>query len=82
MATRKQNEGRFKRWKDLANGGREYWKDRPGEISGFQRIIKIVDEHETTQLILQEVYDDDNILIQRHQKFPMDTGHQYLDSEE
>ncbi|MFQ3646376.1 MAG: hypothetical protein SNJ54_06080 [Anaerolineae bacterium] len=64
MATREQNERRFKNWQDLPNGGRRYWTDRKGAISGFQRIIKI------------------NVLIERHQKFPLDAGHEKLVDED
>ncbi len=82
MATREQNERRFKNWQDLPNGGRRYWTDRKGAISGFQRIIKIVDENEVTLQLVQEIYNDDNVLIERHQKFPVDAGHEKLVDED
>ena len=82
MATRKDNERRFKNWDDLPDGGRRYWYDRKGITSGYQRIIKVVDAHETTLQLLQEIYDDENHLIERHQKFPVDTGHEYFGQEE
>ena len=47
----------------------------PGEISGWQRIVKIVDENEVTIRIVQEILDDKGVLIESHQKFPRDTGH-------
>ena len=49
---------------------------------GYQRIVKIVDTNEQTILLLQEIYNDANILIERHQKFPVDTGHERLVNEE
>lgn len=82
MATREQNERRFKNWRDLAGGGRLYWTDRQGAVSGFQRMIKVVDAGENTQQILQEIYNDDGILIERHQKYPYDTGHERLIGED
>lgn len=82
MTTREQNEKRFKNWDDLLEGGRRYWYDRRGIISGFQRIIKIVDAEEITQQLLQEIYDDNGTLIERHQKFPINTGHEHLGHEE
>lgn len=78
MATRRDNERRFKQWEDLPDGGRRYWVDREGAVSGFQRMVKIVDADEVTLSLIQEIYDDDGVLIERHQKYPVDTGHQIL----
>jgi hypothetical protein len=82
MATRPQNEKRFKNWEDSSDGGRRYWTDRKGAVSGFQRMIKVVDSEETTLQLLQEIYDDNGTLIERHQKYPVDTVHEILGSEE
>jgi hypothetical protein len=82
MATRPQNEKRFKNWEDSADGGRRYWTDRKGAVSGFQRMIKVVDVAETTLQLLQEIYDDNGTLIERHQKYPVDTGHEILGNED
>lgn len=82
MATRQQNEQRFKHWEDLPDGSRRYWTDRPGIVSGSQRMIKIVDVHENTLQVIQEVYNDEHVLIGRHQKYPVDTGHERFEVEE
>lgn len=82
MATRKENEKRFKNWDELPIGGRRYWYDRKSTVSGFQRIIKIVDSDEITLQLLQEIYDDEGHLIERHQKFPIDIGHEQLGRQE
>lgn len=82
MATREQNERRFKNWENLADGGRRYWTDRRGAVSGFQRMIKVVDVDEITLRVVQEIYDDADELIERHQKFPVDTGHETLVDED
>lgn len=82
MATREQNEKRFPNWLDLPDGGRRYWHERKGRVSGFQRMIKVVTEDETTLLLVQEIYNDEGVLIERHQKYPEDTGHQRLISED
>lgn len=81
MATRKQNERRFGNWEELEDGNRRYWTDRKGAESGFQRMIKIVDSDENTIQVIQEIYNDDDVLIERHQKFPVDTGHEILSDE-
>jgi len=82
VSSRQQNERRFRNWDELPNGGRRYWIDRAGEFRGFQRMIKIVDADETTLQVVQEIYNDQGILIERHQKYPVDTGHEILDGEE
>ena len=82
MATRDQNEKRFKNWADLPDGGRRYWIDRPGTVSGSQRMIKIVDADEVTLQVVQEIYNDEQVLIERHQKYPVDTGHERFEVEE
>lgn len=75
---RAHNERRFGQWADLPGGGRRYWSDRPGRVSGFQRMVKVVDASENTLQLIQEIYDDAGRLIEWHQKFPFDTGHQRL----
>jgi hypothetical protein len=82
MATRKQNEKRFINWQDLPDGGRRYWFDRVGAESGFQRMIKVVDKDEQTIQLLQEIYNEHGKLIERHQKYPQDTGHEILSDED
>jgi hypothetical protein len=78
MANRRQNEKRFGAWEDLAGGGRRYWIDRSGHAFGFQRMVKIVDAEENTVSVVQEIYNDEGVLIERHVKFPEDLGHQRL----
>jgi hypothetical protein len=78
MASRRQNEREFGNWVDLPGGGRRYWRDRRGRIHGTQRMIKIVDADENTLVVIQEIYNDADELIERHQKYPEDTGHEIL----
>lgn len=78
MATRKQNERAFLNWEDLVDGGRRYWRDRAGGDFGWCRYVKLVDKDENTIRFVQEIYDDNDELIEVHQKYPEDTGHQYL----
>jgi hypothetical protein len=82
MATRSQNEHDFPNWEELSNGGRRYWVDKPGRVRGFARYVKIVDTDEVTLSIVQEIYDSRGRLIERHQKYPVDTGHQVIEAEE
>lgn len=78
MNKRRQNEREFPHWEDLPDGGRRYWRERRGRVSGFQRIIKVVDKNENTLQVVQEIYNDAGELVEYHQKFPEDTGHQVL----
>jgi len=78
MANRHQNEKEYGNWHELPDGGRRYWRDRKGHVSGFQRIIKIVDADENTLEVVQEIYNDDGELVEYHQKYPEDTGHQII----
>ena len=78
MATRTQNEKEFGQWEELPDGGRRYWRDRVGIVRGLQRMVKIVDVDENTRFVIQEIYNEDGELIERHQKFPKDTGHEIL----
>lgn len=78
MSTRRQNEKDFGNWDELPDGGRRYWAERQGKVSGRQRMIKVVDADEKTLLVVQEIYDDQGELMERHQKYPVDTGHEIL----
>ena len=82
MATREQNEKEYRNWTELPDGGRRYWRERKGKANGVQRMVKVVDVGENTLSVVQEIYDDSGELIERHQKFPHDTGHQAIGKEE
>jgi hypothetical protein len=45
-------------------------------------MIKVVDANEVTLQVAQEIYNDEGVLIERHQKYPIDTGHEKLVDEE
>ena len=38
--------------------------------------LKDVDANETTVRFWQEIFDDKGILVETHEKFPVDMGHQ------
>jgi hypothetical protein len=78
MATRSQNERDFPNWRELPEGGRRYWVEKPGRVRGFARYVKIVDADEVTISIVQEIYDQNGTMTARHQKYPVDTGHEDL----
>jgi hypothetical protein len=78
MASREQNERKFKHWDELANGGRRYLRDFAGRSGGRARYIKEVDSNERTVRFAQEIYDASGRLIAMHEKFPVDLGHKQL----
>lgn len=81
MSTREQNERKFRSWQDLPGGGRVYWLDVHGRQGGRARYVKVVDADENTLRFSQEIYDASGKLIEVHEKFPEDRGHQDVESE-
>jgi hypothetical protein len=78
VASRAQNERKFKQWEDLPNGGRRYVREFAGRAGGRARYIKEVDASERTVRFLQEIYDVTDRLVAMHEKFPVDLGHKQL----
>lgn len=78
VATREQNERKFKWWDNLPDGGRRYWYDVQGRSGYWARYVKIVDATEKTQRFFQEIFDSHDTLIAIHEKYPVDLGHQEL----
>lgn len=76
MATREQNERKFPDWRELPGGGRCYWLDVLGHHGWRARYLKEVDARETTVRFWQEIYDQSGRLVEIHQKFPVDCGHE------
>jgi hypothetical protein len=76
MSTRAQNEKKFARWDDLPGGGRCYRLDVQGRSGWVARYVKEVDAEDVTLRFWQEIYDFDGNLVETHEKFPVDKGHQ------
>lgn len=75
MATRADNEKKFKQWIDHPNGTRTYRYVVKGRRGWFARYVKVVDANENTLSFRQEVYGENNELVEIHEKYPIDTGH-------
>ena len=80
---RQRNEKDWPNWVDLSNNRRRYWVRRPGREWGWQILFKEVIFDPKTQLeetarMWREIYDSDGKLVESHQKYPADTGHQKL----
>ncbi|HEU0009931.1 MAG TPA: hypothetical protein VFT34_08960 [Verrucomicrobiae bacterium] len=76
MSTRAQNEKKFGHWDELPGGGRRYRLDMRGRLGWLARYLKEVDDKETTVSFWQEIYDDEGRLVEIHEKYPVDKGHQ------
>jgi hypothetical protein len=78
MGKRQQNEQKFSRWENLPDGGRRYTLEVPGRLGWRARYFKEVDAEDRTIKFWQEIYDDQNRLVEIHEKYPVDKGHQKL----
>ena len=77
---RQENERKFDQWESLSNVGRRYFYDVGSRRRGWKaRYIKDVNEEEETVRFWQEIYNEHGKLVEIHQKFPEDTGHQCLE---
>ena len=76
MSTRLQNENKFGLWEERPGGGRRYRLDVPGRLGWRARYWKEVDGNETTLRFWQEIFDDQGKLVETHEKYPVDKGHQ------
>lgn len=76
MSSRAQNEKKFGAWQELAEGGRRYWLDITGRLGWRARYVKEVDAQENTLRFWQEIYDGQCKLVEIHEKYPLDKGHQ------
>ena len=50
----------------------------PPHLHTAARYLKEVDASETTLRFWQEIYDDQNRLVEVHEKYPVDKGHRKL----
>ena len=78
MASRTQNERKFKHWEELPNAGRRYIREFAGRAGGRARYVKEVDATENTIRFAQEIYDANGRLVAVHEKFPVDLGHKQI----
>ena len=78
MSARARNERRFGNWEDLFGGGRRYWFEVAGRHGWRARYHKEVDNAENTVRFWQEIYDHQGKLVEVHEKYPVDKGHQQV----
>lgn len=73
---RRQNERKFGAWEEHAGGGRRYWYELEGRRGWTARYLKEVDADENTIRFWQEIYNEHGDLVERHVKYPVDSGHE------
>ena len=73
---RRINERKFGAWEKLSGGGRRYWYEVQGHRGWRARYVKEVDPDEVVVRFWQEIYNDEGILVERHDKYPVDRGHE------
>ena len=78
LRNQKVNERKFKNWIETETGGRIYTKELKGKFGWKAEYIKEVDENEKTLEFKQNIYNESGILIEVHEKFPIDKGHKKL----
>jgi hypothetical protein len=78
---RLENECKFIQWDIMVEGGRRYWYDIQGRYGWVARYVKEVDKNEKTIRFYQEIFDNHGRLVEVHQKYPVDTGHQLMGKE-
>jgi len=76
LSTRAQNERKFGHWEELSGGGRRYWFEVAGRYGWKARYVKEVDLNDETVKFWQEIYDNHGALVEVHEKYPVDKGHQ------
>ena len=76
MSTHQQNEKKFGSWEELAGGGRRYRLEMTGRLGWRAHYLKEVDAGERTLKFWQEIYDGQGKLVEIHEKYPVDKGHQ------
>jgi hypothetical protein len=79
MSSRSANERRFKQWTETENGGRLYTRKVIGQYGWYAIYVKEVDANENILLFRQEIYNDQNYLVEIHEKYPIDKGHQKVE---
>jgi len=78
MNKRKENESKFRNWKETEEGERIYWYRVEGKFGYYAHYVKAVDKNEVTLKFYQEIYNFDGNLVEIHEKYPIDKGHRKL----
>jgi hypothetical protein len=72
---RQENEKKFPTYEELPDGGRTYWFEIEVRMGWKARYVKTVDLNEATVSFRQEIYNENGVLVEIHEKYPIDNGH-------
>ena len=72
---RSKNEKAFDTWIEKEDGGRIYSFEITGKLGWKAKYLKEVSTEDITIRFWQEIYDEQNILREIHEKYPVDKGH-------
>ena len=75
---RLENEKKFENWQEDEFENRIYFYEVKGKYGWKARYVKEVDNEENTIKFYQEIYNEFNILVEIHDKFPIDNGHRRI----
>ncbi len=75
LRKRRANEKKYMKWVDYQNGYRIYYLDVLGHNGSKARYVKEVDENDITLKFYQEIYNEMGILVEIHEKYPINKGH-------
>ncbi len=81
ITKRKENEKKFPNWDNLTEGSRIYWFEIEGRLGWKAKYIKTVDSEEVTLTFRQEIYNELGILVEVHEKYPIDMGHKKIEKQ-
>jgi hypothetical protein len=72
---REENKKKFQNCEALPDGSSKYWFEIVGRNGWKARYLKIVDQLEVTKSFWQEIYNENGVLVEIHEKYPIDKGH-------
>lgn len=81
QSKRRINERKFTNWIELPEGGRRYFFEVKGRHGWSAKYIKEVDANEETTRFYREIYSAKGTLVEIHEKYPEDKGHQVIGEE-
>lgn len=78
LKKRTENEKEFDAWEEIKDGGRIYFFEIAGKYGWKSKYLKEVDGSENTVRFWQEIFDENNMLREFHNKYPFDEGHKKI----
>ena len=69
------NEKKFGKWTENQDGSRKYYYEVSGKQGWKAKYVKEVDKNEVTLKFFQEIYNENGILVEIHEKYLEDKGH-------